>query len=76
MSNIELVWDALDEIMVELNQRIPPRAFGDVSKIEHSKMDREKQKGEALGLARALALLTDRGLEDVRQEAIARYVSK
>lgn len=68
---------ALDELMEEINKPTPAskRRSADLrSGVDQEKMDREKLKGEALGLARAIAMITEQSVEDVRQAAIQRYV--
>jgi len=77
MSNIEPIWEALDDLMVQINKPLPNNIktrANILSGYDQDKLDREKIKGEALGLARAISLLTGRTVDDVREEAIRRYV--
>lgn len=79
MSGVEEVWAALDDLMEQLNKPIKgsKKSHNDLlSGFDQARMDREKMKGEATGLARAIAILTDTSVEDVRQAAIARYVGE
>lgn len=58
----EAIWDELDVVVVRIQRR-----------VERDKAPRPKDAGEALGLATALAMITGRDLNDVRDEAMQRY---
>jgi hypothetical protein len=70
-------WQMLDACMVELNKSIPNRdeKLRDGT-IDHIKLDREKMAGEALGIARCIAVATEEKLDHIRAEAIHRYETR
>lgn len=73
-SDARKLWRLLDEVIVELNRVIPHRdeKVRDGS-IDHPKLDREKVRGEALGIARCIVEITGMTLDAVREEAASRY---
>lgn len=58
----EEIWEELDAVVARIQAR-----------VERGKDPRQKDVGQALGLATSLAYLLDKALDDVREMAMERY---